>query len=498
MNKGTRMKLIIVGATGFIGREAVAYFQRKGYEISAFVRNTERAKNTLGGNVHLLGPDTCEENFVQALENANAVINLSGRRLAGVRWNSSNKIDFVDSRVKVTQTLANQISSCKQPPSVLISASAVGYYGNRGRHKSSEISSAGNGFLSNLCVDWEQAAINASESGTRVCLLRLGVVLGLEGGILNLISPQSDMGFVTYPGTGKQYMSWIHMKDVMNIIQLCLDNQNISGPINCVAPLPTTGKEFAKNIQNVTQAKLIFSIPSLILRSVFGEGEKVLTDSQNIAPTKLINEEYDFQYPLLTDALNEEFRLGNVSINKIDGKTGTSFNQNNSVPSHNRGQYELTTQIAVNCKPEKAFSFFSSPLNLGLTTPSWLDFRIMKMPSSMATGTRITYKIRLGIFNFKWISEITRWEPNRCFVDVQEKGPYAYWHHEHQVLDTGNGTSCIKDRVIYEIPGGIVGKLLHKLLIRGALVRIFKYREKILLYQLGAVPIKDDLNGNTH
>jgi uncharacterized protein (TIGR01777 family) len=300
------MHIFMTGATGFIGRAAVAHLQGQSHAITAWVRNEARAKGLLGSGVRIVGPKLSKKDLRLEIEHSDAVVNLAGRPLAGVRWTKKNKRELSDSRARIAQLLSEQIQQCNNPPKVFISASAVGYYGDRGSETLEEESGIGKGFLSELCSQWEQAALAARKCGTRVCLLRTGLVLGREGGLLQRLVPGFKLGLGIYIGTDKQRMSWIHLSDMARVIQFCLVNPDISGPVNCTSPSSTSNKDFAKTLASVTNAKMIVPVPSIVLSLLFGEASKVLTQSQDVIPAKLMACGFEFSYKSLKDTLRDE------------------------------------------------------------------------------------------------------------------------------------------------------------------------------------------------
>ena len=197
------MNVIIAGATGFIGSELVSFLRGKGHSVTAMVRNPDKASEQLGAGVRLLAFGDSDDELATVFEDTDAIVNLTGRPLAPARWSNSKKRDFYESRVGVTERIVSIMENCESPPDVLISASAVGYYGDRGDEEIIEESDIGQGYLSELCDSWEKAALKAQNFGTRVCTLRLGVVLGRESGFLNQLSTPFEMGVGSYVGLFK-------------------------------------------------------------------------------------------------------------------------------------------------------------------------------------------------------------------------------------------------------------------------------------------------------
>lgn len=302
------MNILVVGATGFIGRATVAYLQSKSHRISALVRDIEKAKDLLGEDIRLIDLNHASSKLQNALEWSDAVINLSGEPMAGIRWTRNKKREFTNSRVGINETLTKQIHNCLRPPSVFISANAIGIYGNRGTNILKETSSLGSGFIPKLCSEWEQAALKAKKCGTRVCSLRIGVVIGREGGMLKRLIPWFKMGLGNYIGDGTQKISWIHIIDVVRAIEFCLSNEEIDGPVNLTSPFPVTSKEFSSILATITRTKVILPIPSFLLKIRFGEGEQVLKYSLNVIPNKLMEAGYEFMYESLISALKDAMK----------------------------------------------------------------------------------------------------------------------------------------------------------------------------------------------
>lgn len=299
------MNIFVTGSTGFIGRFAVALLQDNGHEITVLVRDIDRGKKLLGQNVRILGPNLMDTQLIQALEKSDAVINLSGSPLA-TRWTNKKKEELKRSRIGVTQRLVKCLKSCKTPPKVFVSASAVGFYGNSGDAELTEESHKGKGFLSDLCEEWEGEAIKAESKGVRVCRLRMGIALGREGGVLKAMALPFKMNLGGYFG-GKQFVPWIHIRDLVRIVEKCISDDTLNGAINCTAPLPVRNKEFALLLQKATRSRFLLRIPAIFLKPILGDAIAILTDGQNVIPSKLLASGFEFYFPALQEAMMTEF-----------------------------------------------------------------------------------------------------------------------------------------------------------------------------------------------
>jgi len=239
-----------------------------------------------------------------ALEGVDGVVNLSGENLAGGRWTRERKKRLVESRVLATRFLVRRMGERKPPPRTLVSASAVGIYGNRGEELLTEESAPGSGFLAELCKAWEAGAYAARAAGTRVHVLRFGVVLGANGGALAKMLPIFKLGIGGPLGSGKQWMSWIALSDLVQGIELALTREDAGTPINVVAPTPVRNRDFARALGNVLRRPAVLPAPALALRLLLGEmADEALLSSACVAPLKLVSLGYRFAFEDLEGAL---------------------------------------------------------------------------------------------------------------------------------------------------------------------------------------------------
>jgi len=292
------MRVAVTGASGLIGSALVPYLTAGGHEVRRLVRRAPRDENEIRWS-----PAQGEIDG-SGLEGVDGVVHLSGENLAGGRWTDARKARIRDSRVGSTQLLTRTLVSLNPPPKVLVSMSAVGYYGSQGDAWVDESSPADDDFLGGLCVDWETAAASAADAGVRVVHPRLGVVLSPAGGALGkmLLPFRAGLGGVVGPGT--QHMSWVAIDDVVGALHLALTSESLEGPFNLVAPEPVTNREFTKTLGRVLGRPTVAPVPAFALRLALGEmADATLLASTRVRPRRLQETGYVFRLPTLESAL---------------------------------------------------------------------------------------------------------------------------------------------------------------------------------------------------
>ncbi len=297
------MKIIMTGASGLVGSALSRELTQEGHSITRLVRGSSRDGSATATTDARWNPEAGTID-AQALEDHDAAIHLAGEPIADGRWNDEKKRRIRESRVKGTSLLAGALAGLNRKPRVLVSASAIGFYGSRGAEVLREESASGTDFLSEVCREWEKATLPASQAGIRVVHLRLGVVLSGEGGALAKLLTPFRLGIGGRIGSGEQYMSWIALDDVVGIVKFALTNENLRGPVNVVAPHPVTNEEFTKTIGRVLGRPTIFPLPSFAARLAFGEmADALLLSSARVEPAHLTESGYHFAYPELEGAL---------------------------------------------------------------------------------------------------------------------------------------------------------------------------------------------------
>ncbi|HSM26910.1 MAG TPA: TIGR01777 family oxidoreductase [Thioalkalivibrio sp.] len=289
------MRILVSGGTGFIGQVLCPQLTQDGHDVIVWSRqpNPEVAEGvtTIQKLEDMTGP------------NPDAVINLAGASIADGRWTEERKRLLVDSRVDTTGKLVDWMRAMESPPKALISASAVGYYGEQGDRVITEETAPTSGFTHDLCEQWENEALKAESLGVRVCLVRTGVVLDRDGGALAKMLPPFKMGAGGRLGSGEHYFPWIHRADIVGIYQWLVANEKASGPYNAGAPNPVTNAEFTRALGSALKRPTVLPMPEPVLRLLFGEMSEILLVSNRMMPTRLLDEGFKFRYPELKQAL---------------------------------------------------------------------------------------------------------------------------------------------------------------------------------------------------
>jgi len=299
------MRVIITGATGFIGR-ALCKALHKDYEVIALSRDARRAAKSVGDLAKVLEWDgrTTGSWFKQA-NGAFAIINLAGENVASGRWNESKKAGILHSRLDSSRAVLEVTKQVDKKPTVVILASAIGYYGSRQNEKLDETSTPGKGFLANVCQRVESSAEAIEDLGVRCVVIRTGIVLGRDGGAFTKLVKPFRFYLGGHLGNGRQWFSWIHLEDEVKAIKFLMENEHLKGVFNLTAPQPLTMKEFCKILGKVLHRPSWLNVPAFAARLAFGEmADEMLLSGQKVLPKRLLNTGFDFQYTNVEQALN--------------------------------------------------------------------------------------------------------------------------------------------------------------------------------------------------
>ncbi len=455
------MKILMTGATGLIGKELGKALVSRGDQIYVVTRDAERARSTLPFPCEIITGNLMEGPLKghPELRLMDAVIHLAGENIGGGRWSESRKRKIYESRILGTRNL---IQSLPVAPKIFISASAVGYYGSQGDTVLTEESPAGDGFLSQVCQDWEEELLGFSygdaPTATRAVSLRTGVVLSSHGGAMEKLLPLFRRGLGAVLGEGKQWISWIHIDDEIGLILHALDKSLLRGAMNLVSPNPVTNEDFSRALADILAVGLAPRVPAMLLRASMGEMSALVLESQRVIPKVASQTDYKFKYPDLKGALE-------------------------SVCNKN-GEEIFVSEQYLPWKPEEVFPFFSHVGNLQRITPPILDFEIVPgSPEMIQAGSEIVYRLKLRGVPMKWKSLVEDWDPPFYFADIQTEGPYSLWRHSHEFRPFAGGTLMV-DRVCYVLPMGSVGSLLGGTIVRSEIEKIFAYRREYLIKNL--------------
>ncbi|MGD9590507.1 MAG: TIGR01777 family oxidoreductase [Pyrinomonadaceae bacterium] len=295
------MKVLITGATGLIGTALRDSFEEKGYEMLLASRSEPKSDSYVQWD-----SDTgFADEDLPRLEGLDAVVHLAGESISGgLRWTEEKKRAIRDSRVFGTRTMIEAFAKLDDKPDVFVSGSAIGFYGDRGDEEMTEASPAGDTFLSEVSKEWEAESRRAEDMGIRTVLLRTGIVLSKDGGALAAMLTPFKLGAGGVVGSGKQWISWVSLDDVVGIINFAIENEKVRGAINAVAPNPVTNEEFTKTLGSVLSRPTILPLPEFAVNLVFGEmGDALLLDSTKVLPKRLQDAGYEFKFTELRKAL---------------------------------------------------------------------------------------------------------------------------------------------------------------------------------------------------
>jgi hypothetical protein len=450
------MIVAVTGATGFVGTRLVAHLLATGHGVVVLTRRRADAERALPVRCRVAVWDP-EHGALDpsALAGVDAVVNLAGAGVADARWTAQRKEIIRRSRVESTHRLVAAIAGvpADRRPRVLVSASAVGFYGDCGDEMLTEQSPRAPGFLADVCEAWEREALVAETHGVRTVLVRIGVVLGRGGGALARMLPPFRLGLGGCIGSGRQWMSWIHRDDLVALLAFALERADVRGVVNGVAPTPVTNADFATILGRTLVRPALLPVPSAALKLALGEMGGVLLEGQRVFPAAAEAHGFRFRFRELPEALVE-----------ITRDPSTTLEREQWVPR----------------SPEEVFPFFSDAHNLERLTPPFLKFRVLAVSTpTLETGTRIDYRLSLHGVPVRWQSLIQDWSPNRSFADTQTRGPYHRWDHMHE-FEPYDGGTIIRDRVHYELPLGALGGVVAGGFVAKDVAAIFAFRHEAI------------------
>ncbi|MCS6837488.1 MAG: TIGR01777 family oxidoreductase [Bdellovibrionaceae bacterium] len=453
------MKVLITGATGMIGCYVGKLLHQSGHDLVVISR---RSPNDT--QMHVPFPcDVITADLGQSpirnslLEEVEYIINLTGESIVGSLWTPSYKRRLEASRVVTTRNLFQSFALLsKRNLKGYIGASAIGFYGNSFQEQD-EQAEASDGFLSQLVQKWEDSHMLFKDllPQQRVAVLRLGVVLGYPGGIHERVIPLLKMGLGSVLGSGKQWMSWVDLRDVGRFVLWLLERTSPWSPIyNVTSPNPVTHCQWLEQLTQSVRGRMIpFNTPSWFLKAILREQSELLLGSQRVLPQRALAEGFRFHYERLEQSL--------AFLNELFAQTTHLFWAEQFLPK----------------KKEEVFPFFQNAKNLEQITPDFLHFKILKQSTALIQeGTEFHYTITLFGIPLKWKTLILDWDPPHRFSDLQVQGPYKRWYHQH-IFNEVPGGVIMNDRVFYELPLEPVGHIGYPW-VRQTINKIFQFRRR--------------------
>ena len=450
-NQTKQKTILLIGGSGFIGSALGEHFAKNGWIIRLLTRSIKLYQTAFPCTQLLWDGKTIPE---QAFDGVTAVINLAGQGIADKTWTSSYRRSIIESRVDSTRALAETLARTKFLPTVVVQASAIGFFGMQSRKEAcSEESQAGSDFLAEVSLGWEQEAEPIGKY-TRLVIARVGLVLGWEGGALPKLWDIYASGLGSILGTGKQWMNWIHLEDVVRFFFQAVESQHFKGVYNLVAPGNINNFTFHKLLANQTSSFSIMKAPAFLLKMAMGDRADLVLKGPKVISRQLSEEGFTFKFSQFSEALADLLK-------------------ERTYPKLHYIKIKQWIPVAI----EDIWDFVSSAANLEKITPPWLSFQIKQISTPQVdVGTRITYTLKLHGVPFTWQSHIAEWRPKVEFVDEQEKGPYRIWFHRHVFTELAGGT-LIEDRVDYQLPLFPLGQVALPL-VKKDLIRIFSYRKE--------------------
>lgn len=451
------MKILITGATGFIGKELGLKLVRSGHDLVVVSRSRKKAYEVLPFPCEVLELDLTREKMdLDKIQDIDAVIHLMGESVASQRWTDQRKETILQSRKQSTKNLVESFKHSKKLKQI-VSTSAIGFYGHREDEMLFESSTAGSDFLSQVCQSWEDEVFQAKKNHPElvISILRIGLVLGRDGGALSEMLFPFRVGVGGNLASGKSWMSWIHLEDVLGMYEFVL-NQSLPGIYNAVAPKPVQNKDWTRLLCKELGRPQNLSLPRVALKTLFGEMANVLLSSQKVSSDKITKAGYKFKYEDLQSTFQD--------LLKFYKNSKELFSVKQYIPR------------PVN----EVFPFFADAKNLESITPPLLNFKIEKVSTDqIKEGTLIDYKLKIRSVPVRWKTVIQEWLPPNRFVDHQLRGPYQLWHHTHEFESLGPGT-LMTDQVQYKLPFGYLGWIVASWFVKEDVQKIFTFRRKII------------------
>jgi uncharacterized protein len=447
------MRVLLTGATGLIGKELGKILAARGDTLVCLVRDGQNASHRLPFPAKCFEWNHLRAVPAEALIGVDAIVHLAGEPVAENRWSNEQKDLIRDTRVLGTRQLVQAIMNHRPQIKAFVHGSAIGFYGDRADTTLNANSAKGTGFLADVVAAWE-AELRPLADGrpdVRVAIVRTGIVLARQGGALAKMLPMFRESVAGRLGNGKQWMSWIHIDDIVGLFLHALDSK-AAGVLEGVAPQAVTNREFTTSLCRSLQVHENAPAPSVAIKALFGELGGIVLESAKIEPRQTLASGFRYRFESIDRAFDD-------LLTPLQGSTR-----------------EKVSEQWVPHSPEHIWPFFCDEGNLEELTPEFLNFKVLgKSTLEIGEGTLIDYRLKLNGIPMGWQSRIENWEPARRFVDTQRKGPYSYWRHAHEFIPLANGT-LMRDVVHYRLPLGWLGSVLAGWKVESQVDRIFSYR----------------------
>ena len=449
--------ILITGATGLVGTHLISQLLTTNkYKIRILTRNADKAKKQMALPIDFFEWDLDAKKIdTKSVENVDYIIHLAGENVASY-WTEKTKKRILDSRVESTKLLLGALQKFPHQKTKIIQASAIGIYGNCGSEVIDESSESAKGFLANVCTKWENTLLEDKNTNLNKAIVRIGIVLSTQGGALQKMLPPFKFNLGGPLGNGQQYMSWIHIDDLVSMFIYLVENETKDIIFNGVSTSPVTNKEFTHALNSTLNKFTFLQVPKVVLKTVLGQMSQIVLNSQRIEPLSFKREGFTFKFTDLKDA------LGNLLRYEV------------------KGEGLLIEQQWIEKPLSEVFDFFKDAKNLEKITPEYLQFKVLSMNTKdIKEGSLINYKLKLRGIPFKWKTLISKFKENDMFIDQQEKGPYKKWVHTHTFSEVNGGT-LINDHVVYKLPLGSVGRIVAGRFVKNDVENIFSYRKEVI------------------
>ncbi len=448
------MRILLTGGTGLIGRELGQALAARGDTVVCLVRDIAKARRRLPFPAECHAWDHTRPVPAAAMQGVQAVLHLAGEPVADLRWTERKKALIHDSRVLGTRHLVQAVLDHGASVEVFVHGSASGYWGERGDAHVDATSTRGTGFLADVVAAWEAElqALADQRQAVRVPIVRTGIVLAREGGALAEMLPLFRLSAAGALGHGRQWMSWIHLQDIVGLLLHALDQPAARGVLEGVAPQPATNRQFTAALCRALGVRQNLAAPAPMIEALFGQRAAIVLGSTRVVPTATLASGYLYRFASLEAAMDD------------------------LLTPLREGTWQREWLQWMPRPPEAVWPFFGDAHNLEAITPAFLGFNVLgQSTSEIGAGTLIDYKLRLAGVPLRWRTRIETWDPPRRFVDLQERGPYRLWHHTHDFVPLAGGT-LMRDTVRYRLPAGWLGTLAGGQAVAAAVARIFEYR----------------------